>query len=129
MILTTAALCLALNIYHEARGEFIPGQYAVALVTMNRAGHDARNVCKVVTAKKQFSWTNKLVKKGALQPKGLPQDEDRWKTAQTIANIVLSGKVTDFTEGAKYYHRYSVHPIWRHAFEQTKVLGRHIFYR
>ena len=29
-------MCLARNIYHEARGEPITGQYAVAEVTMNR---------------------------------------------------------------------------------------------
>ena len=64
MILESAVLCLALNIYHEARSEMIPGQYAVAQVTMNRAGEKS-NVCKTVVAKHQFSWTTKmLTKKG-----------------------------------------------------------------
>ena len=32
--------CLALNIYHEARGEPIVGQEAVAYVTINRMHHE-----------------------------------------------------------------------------------------
>ena len=32
--------CLALNVYHEARGESRSGQYAVATVTMNRVQSD-----------------------------------------------------------------------------------------
>ena len=55
MLISTAALCLALNVFHEARGEFIPGQYAVALVTLNRAEHDPAKVCDVVFKRHQFS--------------------------------------------------------------------------
>ena len=52
--------CLAMNIYHEARGERWEGQIAVAHVTMNRVAHDEwpNNVCDVVYQKKQFSWTH-----------------------------------------------------------------------
>jgi len=32
--------CMTANIYHEARGEPIKGQYAVAHVVMNRVHHD-----------------------------------------------------------------------------------------
>ena len=41
--------CLARNIYHEARGEPLEGQYAVAEVTMNRkARTPSSTVCSVV---------------------------------------------------------------------------------
>ena len=40
MLAQGALLCLALNIYHEARGEPLKGQIAVASVTMNRANWD-----------------------------------------------------------------------------------------
>ncbi|TLZ19962.1 MAG: hypothetical protein E6K26_04220, partial [Gammaproteobacteria bacterium] len=42
--------CLAENIYFEARGEPIAGQYAVAEVTLNRtqAQHFPHTVCEVV---------------------------------------------------------------------------------
>jgi hypothetical protein len=42
--------CLTKNIYHEARGEPVDGQYAVAEVTMNRVAskHYPNTVCDVV---------------------------------------------------------------------------------
>ena len=61
--------CLALNVYFEARGEPLDGQYAVAEVTMNRvaSGRYPSTVCGVVyqkgwdpLRKRQvgaFSWT------------------------------------------------------------------------
>ena len=56
-----AITCLALNLYHEARGEPEIGQWAVAQVTMNRAEHDPAKVCDTVFKPRQFSWTNPLV--------------------------------------------------------------------
>lgn len=129
MILSTAALCLALNIYHEARGEPERGQYAVALVTMNRAEHDRRQVCKTVLKPKQFSWTQKLVIGKALQPAGVPKEQDAWANAKRIANDVLNGQVHDFTKGAIFFHRKGYRPYWRNQMVLTSVVGSHLFYR
>lgn len=132
MILESAVLCLALNIYHEARSEMIPGQYAVAHVTMNRAG-DQSNICKTVTAKKQFSWTNTmLVKKGRtfkLKPEGIPKDEHAWQLAKHIARYSLEHPTTDMTLGATHYHTTKVKPTWRVSMTRVKQIGSHIFYR
>src|SRR5436190_23343356 len=61
--------CLARNVYFEARGEPIAGQFAVAEVTMNRraSGRYSNTVCGVVYQKNwdpirkryvgAFSWT------------------------------------------------------------------------
>jgi N-acetylmuramoyl-L-alanine amidase len=131
MILSTALICLSLNIYHESRSESVIGQYAVANVTMNRAGQDESKVCKVVLKRKQFSWTTGLVKKDELKKAGMPKDEDAWKKAQTIARVTLDRKMGgfDFTGGAKFYHTKSVHPKWRKSMLATKVIGQHIFYK
>lgn len=43
-MIETAVLCLALNVFHEARGEPETGQWAVAQVTINRARHDPARV-------------------------------------------------------------------------------------
>lgn len=132
MILETAVLCMALNIYMEARSEMIPGQYAVANVTMNRAGTRDR-VCKVVTAKDQFSWTRTmLVKQGgkfALKPMYAPKDEHAWELAQRIAAYTIKHRPSDLTFGATHYHATYVDPKWRTSMEQTKRMGRHIFYK
>lgn len=132
MILESAVLCMALNIYHEARSEMIPGQYAVANVTMNRAGEPS-NICKAVTARHQFSWTTKLVTKQGgrlvLKRQGYPKDEHAWDVAQRIATQALSRSDLDFSQGATHYHASYVSPIWRHSLERTKRLGAHIFYK
>ena len=52
-------LCMAKNIYFEARGESEAGQFMVGFVTMNRV-RDSRwpdTVCKVVYQDNQFEWT------------------------------------------------------------------------
>src|SRR5256714_10675391 len=51
--------CLARNVYYEARGESLAGQYAVAEVTMNRKASALypKTVCEVVYQKSAFSWT------------------------------------------------------------------------
>ena len=47
---TDEKICLARNIYHEARNQGIEGMYAVAYVTINRMKIDAypNSICKVV---------------------------------------------------------------------------------
>jgi len=135
MLISTAALCLALNVFHEARGEFIPGQYAVALVTLNRAEHDPAKVCDVVFKRHQFSWTKdvKLTKKGWEIPAHLinptNKEPEAWARAWRIAQWTLAGKMPDFTQGAKFYHAKRVKPVWRMAMTRVKALGEHIFYR
>ena len=132
MILESALLCLALNVYHEARGEPLPGQYGVANVTMNRA-KTPDNVCRVVTEKRQFSWTNRLVRRQGervvLKPAGYPKDAHAWQIAWQVAQYVISNPRYDFTQGATHYHAAYVSPQWRHSAIRIKQMGAHIFYR
>ena len=135
MIIETAALCLAMNVFFESRGEFVPGQYAVALVTMNRAEQDKSKVCKVVFAPSQFSWTKdvKTTKAGYILPSYLVNitkaEPDAWRKAKIIANVALKGRIGDITKGAKFFHTTGVRPSWRLAMVRTKLLGAHQFYR
>lgn len=127
MVVSSALFCLAINVFHEARGEVIPGQYAVAQVTMNRAEHDPNRVCKVVYEKSQFSWTLDD-RKRKVNPKHV--DSDAWNRSVVIAKTVLHGRMkTDLSRGATYYHATHVKPKWRKSFKQSAVIGRHVFYR
>lgn len=133
MLLSTAMLCLAANIYHEARGENLMGQHAVALVTMNRAHDDANQVCDVVMKDKQFSWTNgQLVKRKwgrfYLTKKGEPKDERAWRQAKGVAYVVMKGWVPDYTRGATFYHAKRVNPRWNKDMKLVAVFGNHKFY-
>ena len=116
--------CLAMNIYHEARGESIEGQYAVAHVTMNRV-NDRRwddNVCDVVYQPKQFSWTHTIMDH-------TPKDKKAWAIANEIALATLDGRVPDNTSDSTHYHAEYVNPFWANDYEEVTQIGTHIFYR
>ena len=132
MIVSTALMCLSLNIFMEARGEPIMGQYAVAMVTLNRVKQSGDNVCEVVFKPKQFSWANKGVTRTAkgwkLKAEHDPKDAHAWWLAKRIAATALSGKMYDFTRGSMFYHTTAVRPVWRLAMVRTKKIGNHQFY-
>lgn len=118
-MLSAALLCLSLNVYHEARGESVQGQLAVALVTLNRAKTLDR-VCKEVYRKKQFSWTN--------ASHNLPLHEKKaWMLAKSIAFSAILKK--DFTGGATHYHSVKVKPYWSTSGRKVGQWGNHIFYK
>lgn len=131
MIVSTTLLCLALNIFHEARGEQVPGQYAVAQVTLNRASQNGSTPCEETFKPKQFSWTVgvKKVRGGWLIPDRLkPSNQYAWNKALIIAGVVTTKKVMDFSRGADHYHADYVKPRWASKMQQVFVIGRHIFY-
>src|SRR6185437_16274691 len=82
--------CLAENVYYEARGEPLDGQYAVAEVTLNRtrALHFPHTICEVVHEARwdparrrmiaDFSWTE--------LGEQYPADGIAWKQALKVAN-------------------------------------------
>jgi len=125
--------CLAENIYFEARGEPLEGQYAVAEVTLNRtqAQHFPHTVCAVVhemrwdpTRKRtvaDFSWTEL----GALSP----DDGPAWKRAMTVATAVYDDVHDPIAPGALFYHSTKVRPGWARTRTAIATIGNHIFYR
>lgn len=120
-VMTSAAMCLALNIYHEARGEPIYGQYAVAQVVLNRVQDDRwpDNVCDVIFQHKQFSWT--------LQHYTL-DEEKALDLAIKVAQNVLSGHNESTVVCADHYHADYVRPSWARNMRIEAVIGHHIFY-
>ncbi|HEX6319959.1 MAG TPA: cell wall hydrolase, partial [Burkholderiales bacterium] len=117
-----ALACLSLNIYHEARGEPDAGQVAVAYVTLNRARVKNMSVCDVVVEPHQFSWTTGGVMMRmngwSLMPHMVPTDLRALRKAVQIAQLAMSGKVEDPTQGALFYHADYVSPYWRHSMTQ-----------
>ena len=138
-ILETALMCMAFNIYHEARNESMLGQIAVGQVVMNRVW-DKRfpsTVCEVgkvavtykgtkkpVLHKCQFSWYCDGAKDD------VNKDSKAWRYSLEYASIVLSGRIVlDITEGATHYHATYVRPAWAKTKTRTTRIDRHIFYR
>lgn len=132
--------CLALNVYHEARGEPLAGQLAVANVTLNRVKSKRypNTVCKVVYQKTcgkklkynaahnnctaQFTWTWD----GANDK---PNETDAWNASMMVAARALTGKVKDNVKGAILYHTDKVNPYWAKKMERLVQIDDHIFYK
>lgn len=114
--------CLAKNIYHEARGEPLKGQIAVAQVTLNRvaSGTFNKTVCGVVYAYKQFSWT--------LDSKRKVTDVKAWEASVDVAVAVLTRSVQLPNFNALYFHTKQVRPRWNRNKQVVAVIGNHIFY-
>jgi N-acetylmuramoyl-L-alanine amidase len=133
MVLETAVMCLAMNVYHEARSENLVGQYAVALVTMNRARWKATNVCDEVFKPQQFSWANGKVQRNkrsfTVDHSMKPREMEAWVRSYRVAQEVLAGRIGDFTGGSDHYHTIAVKPAWRLGLSKVVQIGSHIFYR
>lgn len=119
MALSAALLCLALNVYHESRGEPLEGQMAVAYVTHRRAKAKPENYCKVVYDRKQFSWTS--------APGPVDRRSPAWRTAVAVSKTFLF--FPDASRGASYFHAARVRPAWRHSFKLVGRIGSHLFYK
>lgn len=124
--------CLAENIYFEARGEPLEGQYAVAEVTLNRthAPNFPHTICEVVHETRwdpnrrrfvaDFSWTEL----GALSP----QDGPAWKQAMVVASAAYDDLHSSVVPGALFYHATSVRPGWSKTRRVVGTIGNHTFY-
>ena len=118
-------LCLAMNVYREARNQPIEGQLAVAHVTLNRyAVDDLPTICDVVFKAGYFAWTRdpKLVA-------AWPRDESAWDTAQRVAREALADPSDDPVKGSTYFHTVSTDPDWAAGLVRVGRIGDHVFYR
>jgi spore germination cell wall hydrolase CwlJ-like protein len=125
--------CLAENIYFEARGEPLAGQYAVAEVTLNRtrAQNFPHTICQVVHETRwdpshhrhvaDFSW----VELGAQSP----EDGPAWRQALAVASAAYDDLHEPVVPGALFYHATNVRPGWSRAHTRLATIGNHIFYR
>ncbi len=122
--------CLALNIYHEARGEPLEGKIAVGQVVMNRVGDPdfPAGVCEVVKQggerprdRCQFSWWC-----DGLSDR--PDDAGAWEDSKGLAGKILAGGLEDPTRGALWYHADQVTPDWQLDIVRQSKIGRHVFY-
>lgn len=119
MTASAALLCMAMAVYHEARGEPLAGQVAVAHVVLNRVASDRypNDVCEVVTQPYQFSFDWNA-----------PREVEAWYRAVTVAERVMAGDTVDPTGGALHYHRDDIQVSWT-AGKRGRVIGRHIFWK
>lgn len=127
-VLSQAVMCMALNIYHESRGEPLLGRMAVASVTMNRADGKVDNICPTVKKPSQFSW---YTPKTPLK-KYLPKKEDKsWIWSEVLATVYVYGLIPPLMPGnLTHYHSTEVSPNWSKSDKLQKFwkIGGHMFY-
>lgn len=117
---------LALNMYHEARGEGIDSMQMVGEVTLNRVNHHRypNDICSVVYQPSQFSWT-RVIKNHE------PSEEKSWKKALEISESLLNEELELFDNGATHFlnpNKVSRMPLWTKSFEVVGKMGNHVFY-
>jgi spore germination cell wall hydrolase CwlJ-like protein len=130
--------CLAVTVYHEARGEPLVGQLAVANTVINRV-HDSRwpnTICDVVKEGPTLAWDKTKPIKHKCQfsyfcdgKSDTPTDPVAFNQAMQVAeeawysyNLSL-----DISEGSTFYHSVDVEPQWR--YKHLVQIGNHIFYK
>jgi len=123
--LTDEANCIAVAVYHEARGESLEGQLAVAQVIKNRAasGQYPADWCGVVKQPWQFSF----VRHG--QFPSVDVNSDAWRKAVGITRLAVANAVSSVPKDCLWYHANYVAPRWSNNLQRVQQIGAHIFYR
>jgi spore germination cell wall hydrolase CwlJ-like protein len=122
--------CLALNIYHEARGEPFEGKLAVGHVVLNRVADRRfpRGICTVIRQggesrlhRCHFSWW-------CDGRSDRPRETAAWRESVMVAQLIHAGLTRDPTDGALWYHAGYVSPGWAEKVVRRAKIGGHIFY-
>lgn len=145
-------LCLAHNIYWEARNQPLKGMIAVGHVTLNRVRDDRfpDNTCDVIyEGPETESWKtrkdpNLPDEKRLYYPKRnkcqfswycdgksdeiLEQERYVYEISLAVAFKVFYNNFRDNTGGATHYHADYVSPKWRHDMQYMTKIGNHLFY-
>lgn len=115
---------LAINLYHEARGESLEGQVAIGHVVMNRALEKHKSCKEIILQPWQFSWHN-----GDRFPPITDYDAFRaaLNSAEALVSERLDGKNLDGAD--HYFNPHVVLPDWAKSMTLVRRIGNHDFYR
>lgn len=136
---------LAAAIYGEARGEIVEGQQGVAWTIINRARITNQSIRQVVldasaSGIAQYSAFHPEDHNRADIERAAQEGGMAWRTAQAVAEDVLSGRVPDPTNGATHYYAPDTmrelygfeNPDWgrgHNGWREHNVIGGHVFGR
>jgi len=133
-----AVMCLALNLYFEARDQPVVGQLAVGFSTMNRVKDERYpdTVCEVVKQAKYHAWDMENPIRHKCQyswfcdgMSDVPTNDKAMLEATILAANIFYGRVTDISNGATHYHATYVNPYWADHMTVLFSIDDHIFYR
>ena len=149
----TQITCLAMNMYHEARGQGTAGQLAVTAVVLNRV-NDKRfpnSICEVVYQgpireswktktdntipdedRKYYPIRNRCQFSWYCDGKSdTPYDKKNYEQISFLAELIMTNEIRflDITDGALFYHADYITPGWAKTKQRTIEIEDHIFYR
>ena len=116
-------ICLALNLYHEARGSSADDIMAVGLTTRNRVNAANSDYCSIIWQKGQYVWTKRPIRGQ------MPRDYVTWSKIIIIAaQIVTVAEMDDITGGADSFYSRHIHaPRWAMRSPIHVRIGGHVF--
>ena len=143
------AVCLAQNMYFEARNQSWRGIIAVGMVTLNRVSDNRFPdvLCDVVKQGPTSKWWFKT--KGKIVPirhkcqfswycdgksDKIPKFDIELYNAIFLKAVRMIGaynwgSLDDMTKGSTHYHADYVYPAWREQKTKMITIGNHIFYK
>ena len=150
---SASAQCLALNVYHEARGQGTAGLFGVTAVVLNRV-NDSRfpnTICGVIyQGPTRESWKTRIHKNLPTEDRiyypikhkcqfswycdgkdDTPYNTEKYQEILDLIEAILYNEhpFIDITDGALFYHADYVSPSWAKTKQRTTEINDHIFYR
>jgi spore germination cell wall hydrolase CwlJ-like protein len=138
MSISYAVICLALNIYFEARGESISAQAGVGYVTVNRANNKDTGICQAVFERGEFSWTRgrkkikiddnvELSNEEAFSEDFLRKNKIKemyaWEDAIEMAEGVINKKVRNPIGKSTHFYSGTYRPYWAKS-KKMRIISR-----
>lgn len=124
--------CLARALYHEARGESIEGQVAVAEVILNRVDSPAfpGTICAVINQGARGAVNGQCQFSFACDGNPVTMNEAEARAlARRISDLMLAGAPRTLAQGATHFHTTQVAPPWARVYDRVAQIGAHVFYR
>lgn len=117
--LSSMTLCLALAIYHEARGEPLIAQKAVASVILERSKNKdfPDNICGVIYQKGAFSGIRKVKIK----------EDKTFRKIYALSKGIINGREGLPIKGRLYFNATRLGKI-RNTKHTKQKIGKHYFY-
>ena len=114
--------CVAEAVYHEARGEPVGAQIAVAYTVINRTQHPdfASTPCEVIEEPGQFQWQEK--RRGQ-------KDVEAWHDSVEVAALVSTRAIEPTVEGRPvFFAEKRSHPRWSKSMKRLAQIGSLTFW-
>ena len=133
-----ALVCLALNVYHEARDQPFIGQVAVAQVVMNRVRDDRYpdDVCEVVMQGPTYSWKPDFPVRHRCQfswycdgKSDKTPDRTAWEQALTLHRVYTQATLTTLLRVRHITTQPMSCPNGQRSKTPVVQIGEHVFYR